>query len=107
MTEFGLDAPPVCPLYWGKLICCFGLVPKPYPTEICRLELVELTEIVGLVPLLIESHVDERERNVIGESPIKLGGRDVRFFMFLISAKMGKKSQKKGEKKSIRQENAG
>lgn len=43
------------------------------------MELVELTEIVGLVPLLIESQVDERERNVIGESPMKLGGRDVRF----------------------------
>jgi hypothetical protein len=57
--------------------------PWPYPTDICRLELVELTEIVGLVPLLSESHVEERERNVIGESPMKLGGRDVRFYRFL------------------------
>lgn len=82
MIELGLDAPPVaCPPYCGKLICCLGLVPKPcpYPTDICRFELVELSEIVGLVPLLIESHVDERERNVIGESPKKLGGLDVRF----------------------------
>lgn len=80
MIELGLDAPPPCVLpYCGKLICCLGLIPSPYPTDICRLELVELTEIVGLVPLLIESHVDERDRNVIGESPMKLGGRDVRF----------------------------
>lgn len=29
------------------------------------------------MPLLVnESHVDERDLNVIGESPIKLGGRE-------------------------------
>jgi hypothetical protein len=55
-------------------------VPRPKPTEICRLEFVELIEIVGLVPLLSESQVDDLERNVIGESPIKLGGLDVRFY---------------------------
>lgn len=41
------------------------------------MEFVELTDIVGLVPLLKESHVDERDLKVIGESPKKLGGRDL------------------------------
>lgn len=72
-------------------------MPSPYPTEICRLELVELTEIVGLVPLLIESHVDERERNVIGESPMKLGGRDVRRFC---GCKKWEKKENSGEGES-------
>jgi hypothetical protein len=41
------------------------------------LEFVELSEIVGLT-LFMESHVEERDLNVMGESPKKLGGRDVR-----------------------------
>lgn len=49
------------------------------------IELVELTEIVGLVPLLSESHVDDRDLNMIGESPMKLGGRDVRFYAILFT----------------------
>lgn len=106
LTELGLEAPPVCEElpYCGKLICCFGLVPSPYPTEICRLELVELTEIVGLVrQVLIESHVDERERSVIGESPMKLGGRDVRFWAFsLIMCEWEKEITRKKEREKNR-----
>ena len=45
-------------------------------------------EIVGLVPLLVkESHVDERDLNVIGESPIKLGGRE-RLYIFILNNKV-------------------
>lgn len=38
----------------------------------CRLEVDVL--------LFIESHVEERERNAMGESPTKLGGREERDF---------------------------
>lgn len=54
-------------------------MPRPKFTEICRLELVELMENVGLALLFSESQVDDLDRSVIGESPMKLGGRDVRF----------------------------
>ena len=62
-------------------------------------------EIVGLVPLLVkESHVDERDLNVIGESPIKLGGRE-RLYIFIYNkvftsklAKNYSKNQVRGEK---------
>lgn len=37
-------------------------------------------ENVGLALLLSESQVDDLDLSVIGESPMKLGGLDVRFF---------------------------
>jgi hypothetical protein len=63
-------------------------------------------EIVGLVPLLIESHVDERDLNVIGESPMKLGGRDVRFFVWFCVGKIGKITKKERKNSVFQQGNA-
>jgi len=64
------------------------------------LEFVELHDIVGLgMPLLMESHVDERERNVTGESPMKLGGRDVRLWMCEGKIQESKKRER-GSKKT-------
>lgn len=57
---------------------------------------------MGLVPLLIESQVDDRERNMIGESPMKLGGRDVRFFCYDKHAMRGKwKKREENEKNTM------